>query len=60
MLQKSLAAAAVIAAFTAAAGTAAAADVTLYGTVDTGFVYTHEKLTGEESGLTHQFSSKLA
>ena len=49
MLQKSLAAAAVIAAFTAAAGTAAAADVTLYGTVDTGFVSTHEKLTGEES-----------
>ena len=57
MLQKSLAAAAVIAAFTAAAGTAAAADVTLYGTVDTGFVYTHEKLTGEESDNRFEIAS---
>lgn len=57
MLQKSLAAAAVIAAFTAAAGTAAAADVTLYGTVDTGFVYTHEKLTGEESDNRFEMAS---
>ena len=57
MLQKSLAAAAVIAVFTAAAGTAAAADVTLYGTVDTGFVYTHEKLTGEESDNRFEMAS---
>lgn len=44
-MKKTLAALAVLGAF---AGTAVAADVTLYGDVDTGFKYTHEKV--EASG----------
>ena len=40
-MKKTLAALAVLGAF---AGTAAAADVTLYGDIDTGFAFTHEKV----------------
>ena len=46
MFKKSLAALAVLGAF---AGTAAAADVTLYGDVDTGFKYTYSKTDGEDA-----------
>ena len=54
MFKKSLAAVAV---FAAISGTTFAADVTLYGTVDTGLVYTHEKVTGEKSENNFQMSS---
>ena len=42
MMKKTLAALAVLGAF---AGTAAAAEVNLYGVVDTGFAYTYDKVT---------------
>ena len=45
-MKKTLAALAVLGAF---AGTAAAADVTLYGDVDTGFKYTYSKTDGEDA-----------
>lgn len=44
-MKKTLAALAVLGAF---AGSAMAADVTLYGAVDTGFEYIHTKSTGEK------------
>lgn len=43
-MKKTLAALAVLGAF---AGTAAAADVTLYGVVDTGLAYTYDDMTDE-------------
>lgn len=43
-MKKTLAALAVLGAF---AGSAMAADVTLYGALDTGFEYKHTKSTGE-------------
>ena len=45
-MKKTLAALAVLGAF---AGSAMAADVTLYGAMDTGFAYTNHKVTGSES-----------
>ncbi len=45
-MKKTLAALAVLGAF---AGSAMAADVTLYGALDTGFEYKHTKSTGEEA-----------
>ena len=45
-MKKTLAALAVLGAF---AGSAMAADVTLYGALDTGFEYKHTKSTGEKA-----------
>lgn len=45
-MKKTLAALAVLGAF---AGSAMAADVTLYGALDTGFEYKHTKLTGDKA-----------
>ena len=45
-MKKTLAALAVLGAF---AGSAAAADVQLYGVVDEGFIYTNTKVTDEKS-----------
>lgn len=45
-MKKTLAALAVLGAF---AGSAMAADVTLYGAVDTGFEYKHTKTTGDKA-----------
>ena len=45
-MKKTLAALAVLGAF---AGSAMAADVTLYGALDTGFEYIHTKTTGDKA-----------
>lgn len=45
-MKKTLAALAVLGAF---AGSAAAADVQLYGVVDEGFIYTNTKVTDQKS-----------
>ncbi len=58
MMKRTFAAEAVLAlALAAAAGTASAADVTLYGTVDTGLVYTHTKTSGESSEKSFEMQS---
>lgn len=54
MFKKSIVAAAVM---TAISSAASAADVTLYGTIDTGLVYTHEDVTGEEKQDNFAMSS---
>jgi predicted porin len=51
-MRKSLLAVAVLGAF---AGTAMAADVTLYGRIDTGLAYTHQDLDQGKSGKTDTF-----
>lgn len=53
-MQKKIIAVAVLGAM--AAGTALAADVELYGRIDTGFAYSHQSTTGEES--TDSFAMK--
>ena len=57
MFKKSLLAVAVLG---TAAGFACAADVTLYGKVDTGFAYTHEKseVTGQDDVKTNTFEMR--
>ena len=55
-MKKTLAALAVLAAF---AGSAAAADVQLYGVVDEGFIYTNTKVTDEKSDNQFQLGSGL-
>ena len=54
MFKKTLAAAAILGAF---AGSAFAADVTLYGVIDTGFNYTHVDKTGAADTDTFQMKS---
>lgn len=54
MFKKTLAAAAILGAF---AGSAFAADVTLYGVIDTGFNYTHVDQTGAAATDTFQMAS---
>ena len=56
-MKKTLAAVAVLGAF---AGTAMAADVTLYGVVDEGLVYTHTKTDGVKTDKLGLDSGKLA
>ena len=53
-MKKTLAALAVLGAF---AGSAAAADVQLYGVVDEGFIYTNTKVTDEKSDNQFQLGS---
>lgn len=53
-MKKTLAALAVLGAF---AGSAAAADVTLYGVVDYGFLYKHSESTEAKSGDTTKTDS---
>ena len=55
-MKKTLAALAVLGAF---AGSAAAADVQLYGVVDEGFIYTNTKVTDEKSDNQFQLGSGL-
>ena len=60
-MKKTLAALAVLGAF---AGSAVAADVTLYGAVDTGFKYTHEKVqdfvgTSEDATNTFEMANGI-
>ena len=55
-MKKTLAALAVLGAF---AGSAAAADVQLYGVVDEGFIYTNTKITDEKSDNQFQLGSGL-
>lgn len=55
-MKKTLAALAVLGAF---AGSAAAADVQLYGVVDEGFIYTNTKVTDEKSDNQFQVGFKL-
>lgn len=54
MFKKTLAAAAVLGAF---AGSAFAADVTLYGVIDTGFSYVHSKTDGSDATDTFQMKA---
>ena len=56
-MRKSLLAVAVLGAF---AGTAMAADVTLYGVVDTGFMYSNVKKQGEKSTNTFEMKSGMS
>ena len=55
-MKKTLAALAVLGAF---AGSAAAADVQLYGVVDEGFIYTNTKVTDQKSDNQFQLGSGL-
>lgn len=56
-MKKTLAAVAVLGAF---AGTAMAADVTLYGVIDEGLVYSHKKVDGVKTDKLSLDSGKLA
>ena len=56
-MKKTLAAVAVLGAF---AGTAMAADVTLYGVIDEGLVYSHKKVDGVKTDKLSLDSGNLA
>ena len=56
-MKKTLAALAVLGAF---AGTAAAADVTLYGVVDTGLAFTYQKVTNSKGDSTEMNTFEMA